>query len=210
RGIALGGKFAGYEYPEGMNAFSKLSVDRLAGSGLIGVFNDPRHNGTPPGLSVAMIEIELDVETGKFEIKDLVSIADCGTVVHPQGLANQMYGGATWGVGLAGFERNLYDPQNGLPASTGYWQSKVPTILDVAPQTRVGWVDLPDPENPVGARGIGEPAQGCVAAALASAFYDATSGHMFNAAPVTADMIINHFAGTSESAKGLAQNNFRG
>ncbi|MEX2129853.1 MAG: molybdopterin cofactor-binding domain-containing protein, partial [Pseudohongiellaceae bacterium] len=206
RGIELAGKFAGYEYPEGMNAFSKLSVDRLAGTGLIGVFNDPRHNGTPPGLTVSLIEIELDTETGKIEIKDCVSVADCGTVVHPQGLANQLWGGATWGVGLSGYERNLYDPQNGLPASTGYWQSKIPTIMDVASETKVGWVDLPDPENPVGARGVGEPAQGSVAAAFASALYDATSGHMFNAAPVTADMIINHFAGTSESAKGLAQN----
>lgn len=211
RGIELGGKYAGYEYPEGLNAFTKLSVDRLAGTALVGVFNDPRHNGTPPGLSVALMEIELDTETGKYEIKDIVSVADSGVIVHPQGMVNQLRGGATWGIGLAGYERHLYDPQNGLPASTGYWQSKVPTMLDVATnEMQASWVEFPDPENPVGARGIGEPAQGCVAAALASALYDATEGHMFNASPVTADMIINHFAGTSESAKALAQNNFRG
>jgi len=86
----------------------------------------------------------------------------------------------------------------------------VPTMLDTPPVMTTGGVDLPDPENPVGARGVGEPAQGSVAAALASALYDATEGHMFNAAPVTTDMIINHYAGTSESAKPLAQNNFRG
>jgi CO/xanthine dehydrogenase Mo-binding subunit len=210
RGIELGGRFSGQEYPEELDAFTKLSVDRLAGTGLIGVFNDPRHNGTPPGLCVALVEIELDTETGKYDIKDLVNFSDCGTVVHPQGLDNQLRGGATWGIGLAGYERHLYDPQNGLPASTGYWQSKVPTILDVAPQMTTGGVNLPDPENPVGARGVGEPAQGSVAAALASALWDATEGHMFNTAPVTNDMIVNHYAGTSESAKSLAQNNFRG
>lgn len=210
RAIELGGKFSGYEYPETMNAFSKLSVDRLAGSGLVGVFNDPRHGATPPGLAVCLMEIELDVETGKVEIIELVTVADCGTVVHPQGLANQMYGGATWGIGLAGYERHLYDPQNGLPASTGYWQSKIPTNMDVSKEIKVGWVDLPDPENPVGARGIGEPAQGNVAAAYASAIYDAMGGHLFNTAPITADMIINHLSGTSETAKSLAQNNYRG
>jgi CO/xanthine dehydrogenase Mo-binding subunit len=210
RGIELGGRYSGNEYPEELDDFTKLSVDRLAGSGLIGVFNDPRHEGTPPGLCVSMMEIELDTETGKYEIKDLVNFADCGTIVHPKGLDNQLRGGATWGIGLAGYERHLYDPQNGLPAATGYWQAKVPTLLDTSAEITVGAVDLPDPENPVGARGVGEPAQGSVAAALASALWDATQGHMFNTAPVTTDMIVNHYAGTSESAKGLAQNNFRG
>jgi len=210
RAIELGGVYSGAEYPEDLAEFTKLSVRRVAGSGLVGVFHDPQHNGTPPGLCVAMVEIELDTETGKFDIRDLISIADCGTVVHPQGLANQLRGGATWGIGLAAFERHLYDPQNGYPACTGYWQSKVPSILDTPANLQTDAVDLPDPENPVGARGVGEPAQGAVAAALASALYDAAGGHMFNAAPVTADMIINHYAGTFESAKPLAQNNFRG
>ncbi|MEX0619035.1 MAG: xanthine dehydrogenase family protein molybdopterin-binding subunit [Pseudohongiellaceae bacterium] len=211
RGIELGGKYSGQaEVPEGISDFTRLSVERLAGSALMGIYNDPRHEGNVPGLTVSMIEIELDTETGKYEILDMCSIADCGTVVHPQGLANQLRGGAVWGIGLAGYERHLYDPQNGLPASTGYWQSKIPTLLDVPDNMGTGWVDLPDPENPVGARGIGEPAMGSVSAALVSAISDALDGHFFGAAPITADMIINHLAGTSENAKALAQNNFRG
>ena len=75
---------------------------------------------------------------------------------------------------------------------------------------QTGWVDLPDPENPVGARGVGEPAQGSVSAALTAAISDALGGHIFGASPITADMIINHVAGTSEDSKLLAQNNFRG
>jgi CO/xanthine dehydrogenase Mo-binding subunit len=211
RAMELGGKFTGEaEVPEEMSEFSKLSVSRLAGSGMMGLFKDGRHNDNPPGFTVTFTEIELDLETGKFDIIDMVSIAECGTVVHPQGLANQLRGGAVWGIGLSALERHLYDPQNGMPASTGYWQSKVPTILDTPPNIGTGWVDLPDPENPVGARGIGEPAMGAVSAALNGAIADALDGHLFNAAPVTTDMIINHLAGTSEQAKPLAQNNFRG
>ena len=211
RGIELGGKFTGEsELPEELNDFTKLSVSRLAGQALMGIFHDSRHSNNPPGFTATFTEIELDTETGKYEIIDMVTIGDCGTVVHPQGLKNQLVGGAVWGIGLSGYERHLYDPQNGLPASTGYWQSKVPTMLDTPAKIQTGWVDLPDPENPVGARGIGEPAMGGVSAALTAAISDAMDGHIFNSAPITADMIINHAAGVSSDAIPLAQNNFRG
>lgn len=211
RGLELGGKFTGEaELPEELNTLTALSVSRLAGSALMGVYHDTRHNNNPPGFAVALIEIELDTETGKIDIIELVNIAECGTVVHPQGLANQMRGGAVWGIGLSVLERHLYDPQNGMPASTGFWQSKIPTILDTPANIGTGWVDLPDPENPVGARGIGEPSMGSVSAALNAAITDALGGHLFDAAPVTTDMIINHIAGISEDAIPLAQNNFRG
>lgn len=211
RAMELGGKFTGEaELPEGLAEWTSISVSRLAGTAFLGLYHDPAHKGNPPGLTVSCCEIELDLETGKYEILDMVSIADSGTIVHPQGMKNQLVGGAVWGIGMSGHERHLYDPQNGIPASTGYWQSKVPTYLDTPLQIDTGWVDLPDPENPVGARGVGEPAMGSVAAALTAAISDALDGHIFNAAPITADMIINHVAGTSEKAMPLAQNNFRG
>jgi len=211
RGMELGGKFSGEsDLPEELNTLTALSVSRLAGSALMGIYHDPRHSNNPPGFTVTFMEIELDKETGKFDILDLVTIAECGTVVHPQGLANQLRGGAVWGIGLSALERHLYDPQNGLPASSGFWQSKIPTYLDTPAEIGTGWVDLPDPENPVGARGIGEPSMGAVSAALNAAISDALGGHMFDAAPVTTDMIVNHIAGISEDATPLAQNNFRG
>ena len=211
RAMELGGKYTGEaELPEDLAEWTQIAVSRLAGSGFMGVYHDPAHSGNPPGFTVTALEIELDTETGKIDIKDIVSVGECGTVMHPQGLKNQLVGGVVWGVGLSVLERHLYAPQNGLPASTGYWQSKVPTYLDTPLKIETGWVDLPDPENPVGARGIGEPTQGSVSAALNAAISDALGGHIFNAAPVTTDMIINHLAGTSEQATPLAQNNFRG
>ena len=211
RAMELGGKYTGEaELPEDLAEWTQIAVSRLAGSGFMGVYHDPAHSGNPPGFTVTALEIELDTETGKIDIKDIVSVGECGTVMNPQGLKNQLVGGVVWGVGLSVLERHLYDPQNGLPASTGYWQSKVPTYLDTPLKIETGWVDLPDPENPVGARGIGEPTQGSVSAALNAAISDALGGHIFNAAPVTTDMIINHLAGTSEQATPLAQNNFRG
>ena len=69
-----------------------------------------------------------------------------------------------------------------------------------------GAVDIADPQNPVGAKGIGEPVQGCAAAALLGAISDALGGHYFNRTPVMADHIVNAAAGRPQSHKPLQVN----
>ena len=51
-------------------------------------------------------------------------------------------------------------------------------------------VDLPDPETPVGARGIGEPPVGGGCCAVLNAIADALGDEIFRRAPVTLDMIL--------------------
>ncbi len=209
RAIAMGGKYSGMEYPEDINPITQRAVQGLQGTGLVGVAKDNiPGQGQPPGNVVGFCEIELDLDTGKYEILDYGAVADCGTVVHPKNFDNAMRGGAVWGVGLTGLERHVYDPQNGLPANVGLYQSKPPTYKDVPLQTQAQGVNIPDPQSPIGARGIGEPTQGAAAAALASAISDALDGHLFNTAPTTTDMIINHLAGNTYSSKTLKTNTF--
>lgn len=209
RAIDLGGKYSGMEYPDDINPITQRAVQGLAGTGLIGVAKDNiPGQGQPPGINVGFYEIELDKDTGKYEILDYAMVADCGTVVHPKNFDNSMRGGAVWGVGLAGLERHVYDPQNGLPANTSLYQSKPPTNMDVSIDTKMAAVNIPDPQNPTGGRGIGEPTQGASAAALASAISDALDGHLFNTAPTTTDMIIDHLAGNDYSTKSLKTNTF--
>ncbi|MDE0479790.1 MAG: xanthine dehydrogenase family protein [Gammaproteobacteria bacterium] len=209
RAMEIGGAFSGEEYPDDINPLTQLAVQGLAGSGLIGVSRDNIPGvGQPPGVVVGFIEIELDTDTGKYDILDYAAVADCGTVVHPKNFDNAMRGGAVWGVGLAALERHVYDPQNGLPANVGLYQSKPPTILDVPVDTQAAAVNIPDPQNPAGGRGIGEPTQGAACAALASAITDALDGHLFNSAPITTDMIVNHLAGNSYSTQSLKTNTF--
>ncbi|MDH4049391.1 MAG: xanthine dehydrogenase family protein molybdopterin-binding subunit [Gammaproteobacteria bacterium] len=209
RAIQLGGSYSGAVYPDDIHEITKRSVERLAGSGLIGVAKDNlEQNGVIPGLACAFVEIELDLETGKYDILDYVGIAECGTVVHPQGVEAQMKGGAVWGMGMASLERHVYDPHNGLPANVGYYQCGIPTYLDTPLHIRTAAVDLPDPQNPFGARGIGEPAMGCSVAAVTSAISDALDGHVFGRTPISRDMIINHVAEREQSFKPLQTNNF--
>ena len=74
RALELGGKYTGSsDLPEELAEWTQMSVSRLAGTAFMGVFHDPRHEGNPPGFTVSCIEIELDTETGKYEILDLIN-----------------------------------------------------------------------------------------------------------------------------------------
>jgi CO/xanthine dehydrogenase Mo-binding subunit len=103
------------------------------------------------------------------------------------------------GIGMAVSERHIYDPQNGLPANVSFHQSKPPSYLDVPAEMQWAAVDIADPQNPVGAKGIGEPVEGCATAALLCAISDAMGGHYFNRCPVVPDMIVNAAAGREQS-----------
>ena len=209
RAIELGGAFSGEEVPEDINPMTKRSVAGLAGTGLIGVAKDNlEKTGVVPALAAGFIVIELDVETGQFKMLDYLGVADCGTVIHPQSLANQVRGGAVMGFGLACYERHVYDPKLGLPANVGLHECKVPTYLDVPPDMQWAAVDQPDPQSPVGSKGIGEPLQGCAAAALLCAISDALGGYVFNRTPVVPDMIVNALAEQQQSHRPLQVNTF--
>lgn len=207
RAIELGGKYDGQEVPDDIFILTRNSAAGIAGSGLVGVAKDNMPlNETVPALATGFMMIELDLETGKYEILDYVATADCGTVLHPQGLDQQIRGGAVMGIGMATMEKSVYDPQNGLPANVGLYQAKPPSILDVPSDMITGAVDKADPHNPVGAKGIGEPLMGCAASALVCAISDALGGHYFNRTPVMPDMIINAAAGRPQSYKRLQVN----
>lgn len=207
RAIELGGEYDGHEAPGDIMFLTREAVAGLAGSGLIGVARDNlRKEGLVPALATGFMMIELDRETGKLKILEYVGAVDCGTVLHPQSLATQIRGGAVMGIGFATLERVVYDPQNGLPANVGLYQAKPPSYLDVPAETATLAVDKPDPQNPVGAKGIGEPVMGCAAAALLCAISDALGGHYFNRTPVVPDMIVNAVAGRPQSHKPLQVN----
>jgi len=207
RAIELGGRYSGHEVPDDINPMTRRSVEQLAGTGLVGVARDNlERNGTVPALAAGFVEIELDVETGRYEILDYLGVADCGIVLHPQSLATQVRGGAVMGFGMAGSERHVYDHRWALPHSVGLHQAKPPSYLDVP--SEMGWaaVDQADPENPVGVKGIGEPLMGCAASALLCAISDALGGVYFNRTPVVSDMILNAVAGRPQAHRPLQVN----
>ena len=162
--------------------------------------------GITPGLTVTLARVEIDTETGKIYVKEMLAVGDSGTILHPQAYGQQMRGGNVMGLGMALLERHSYDPKLGLPASTSIERSRLPTYLDVPVENNWVAVDLPDPSNPVGVKGVAEPALGSAAAALTSAVSDALGGVLFNRTPITFDMILNALAGRPQSVKPMQLN----
>ena len=78
--------------------------------------------------------------------------------------------------------------------------------LDVPSVFRTDAVDKPDPQSPLGTKGIGEPVMGAGASALLCAISDALGGHYFNRVPITPDQIVNALAGRPQSHKPLQVN----
>jgi xanthine dehydrogenase molybdenum-binding subunit len=191
RAIDLGGKYTGKELPADINPMTKASATALAGSGLIGVAKDNLPvGGETAAFACAFVELELDLETGRHRIVELLNVGDCGTVIHPMGLETQLKGASVQGVGLATLEHLIFDPQNGIPGHVGLYQARPATYLDLPEKLSTDWVDKPDPTSPMGTKGIGEPPLGAAASAIVCAISDALGGYVFNRTPVKADMVL--------------------
>ena len=191
RAIELGGAFDGHELPKDINKFTKTSATALAGQGLMGVAKDNYpHDGQSRSFVAGFAEVEIDVETGKYHILDYLAVADVGTVIHPRAVGGQILGRSMLGIGHAIGQKWVYDQHYGVALAKRFYQNRPPTILDTPEKMQWATVDLPDPETPVGARGIGEPPVGAGACAVLNAISDALGDEIYRRAPVTLDMIL--------------------
>jgi CO/xanthine dehydrogenase Mo-binding subunit len=189
--IELGGVYDGHEAPADVHKLTKASIAALAGQGLVAAAKDnyPR-DGATFSYVASFAEVEVDVETGKYYIVDFLASGDVGTVIHPRALGGQMLGRSTLGIGHAIGQKWVFDPHYGQMVSRRFHHSKPPTILDVPVDMQWTALDIPDPETPVGARGVGEPpvAGGC--GSILNALSDALGDEIFQRAPVNADTIL--------------------
>jgi CO/xanthine dehydrogenase Mo-binding subunit len=193
RAIEIGGRFDGHDLPPDIHEMTVRSARALAGLGLMGVAKDVYpHDGETQSYVVGFAEVEVDVETGHVALVEYTAVGDVGTVIHPRSLGGQILGGSCLGIGHALMQKIVYDPQYGAALAKRFHHNKPPTILDVPPDG-MHWaaVNLPDPETPVGARGVGEPPVGAGFGAVVAAIADAVGDDLFLRAPVTADMIVS-------------------
>ncbi|MBI3264076.1 MAG: molybdopterin-dependent oxidoreductase, partial [Acidobacteria bacterium] len=191
RSIQLGGKYDGHELPDDINPFTATSAKALAGLGLMGVAKDnyPR-DGDTYSFVVGFAEVEVDVETGEPTLIDYLGVADVGTILHPRSLGGQILGGSCLGIGHALTQKWAYDEQYGRPVAKRFHHTKPLTILDIPATMQWDALDIPDPETPVGARGVGEPPVGAGVGSVLNAIADAVGEDVFRRAPVTADIIL--------------------
>ncbi|HIF07772.1 MAG TPA: xanthine dehydrogenase family protein molybdopterin-binding subunit [Gemmatimonadetes bacterium] len=196
RAIALGGRYSGEELDDDLNAMTEASASAMAGEGLLAAARD--NFGGQGGLQswvVGFAEVELDVETGKVDVVHFTAVTDCGTVVHPRGLGGQVYGGSFQGMGMAMSQKWVFDPVWGVSFAKRLYTARPPGILDVPLDVQWAAVELPDPQTPVGAKGIGEPCVGAGSAALTSAIADAMEGTCLCRTPLTPDVLLAEIEG---------------
>ncbi len=189
--IKLGGKYDGHEVDPGLNRVTKTSAAAVAGTGLVAAAKDNfAHDGAYMSYAAQFAEVEVDLETGKYHVTDFLTYADVGTVMHPRALGGQVLGRTTLGIAHAISQKWVFDPNYGIMVAKRMYQNRPPTILDVPVDMQWSALDTPDPESPIGARGIGEPPVGGGAAAILSALADAVGDDVFQRAPVNSDTIL--------------------
>ncbi len=125
----------------------------------------------PFGAHLSVVEI--DIETGKITPISHYCVDDCGTIVNPLLVEGQQHGGATQGMSQVLYEHFQYD-QDGNPLTTNFAAYAVPAATEVPP-IYTFTTQTPTPNNPLGAKGIGESATVGATPAVHNAVIDALS-----------------------------------
>jgi nicotinate dehydrogenase subunit B len=122
-------------------------------------------------MTAAVAEIEVDKATGNVTVKKITLGHDCGLIVNPDGLKNQIEGNILQAVSRALLEEVLFD-------STGQknldWKTYPVIRFEQVPDVDIVLIDRPEMQ-PLGG---GEPSIVPVTAAIANAIYDATGARM--------------------------------
>ena len=126
------------------------------------------------GNGAAACEVEIDPETGAVTIVRYVIVAGTGRTINPMLAEGQLHGGAAKGIGQAVLEQIVYDPQTGQTLSGSFMDYAIPRADDL-PEFEVVLTEVPETDNPLGVKGIGEGATTGAPAALMGAVRDALS-----------------------------------
>jgi len=117
--------------------------------------------------------VEVDVETGKFEIKRWVTCEDVGNIINPLIVDGQMHGAIVQGLSNTMFEEFVYN-EEGQQLTADFENYKLATAADV-PDIELNYTCTPSPYTPLGTRGCAEGRPSSIPGALTNAVCDALS-----------------------------------
>ncbi|HET8531473.1 MAG TPA: xanthine dehydrogenase family protein molybdopterin-binding subunit [Methylomirabilota bacterium] len=145
-------------------------------------FYDPIRGTFAAGTQAAVVEV--DVATGRLQIRRYVCVEDTGRVINPVIVEGQVQGAIAQGIGGALLEHLVYDEAGQLLTGT-LMEYALPTAADV-PAFELAHVEVPA-ENLLGVRGVGEGGTLGPPAVLANAVADALAplGVEVNELPIT-------------------------
>jgi carbon-monoxide dehydrogenase large subunit len=115
--------------------------------------------------------LDVDIKTGQVRLLKHWCVEDCGTVINPQLVDEQIRGGIVQGIGGALFEHCLYD-EAGQLLNANMMDYLVPMAAEM-PDIEVGHVVSPTADSELGAKGAGEAGTAGAPACVMNAINDA-------------------------------------
>jgi carbon-monoxide dehydrogenase large subunit len=135
--------------------------------------------------------LDVDLRTGAVTLLKHWCVEDCGTVINPQLVDEQIRGGIVQGIGGVLFEHCLYDDQGQLLNGT-MMDYLVPMAVEM-PDIEIGHVVTPTADSELGAKGAGEAGTAGAPACIMNAVNDALrplGATPITAMPITPEMVI--------------------
>lgn len=133
-------------------------------------------------------EVRVSALTGETRVSRFLGSFDAGQILNHKMATSQFKGGIIMGIGLALTEETNFDERTGRVVNASLADYHVPVQMDV-PSIEILYTNKPDPQAPMGARGIGEIGITGVGAAVANAVYNAT-GVRVRDLPITLDKLM--------------------
>ena len=130
---------------------------------------EPSNATFPFGTHICVVEVDQD--TGAYEIKRFVAVDDCGNVINPLIVDGQVHGGVAQGLAQTLYEEVVYDENGQL--LTGSLMDYAMPKAHMVPTLETDRTVTPTPVNPLGAKGCGEAGTIGSGPAVANAIIDA-------------------------------------
>ncbi len=128
-------------------------------------YYDPPNLTWPFACYIATVEV--DPETGVWDVMRLVAVDDCGVRINPMVVEGQIMGGLTEAYAMSNMQFQTYDAEGNMVGSN-YMDYLLPTSWET-PGFELHEVTTPCPHHPIGAKGVGE----CAAVGGPAAFVNA-------------------------------------
>lgn len=140
----------------------------------------------PYTFGAQRITVEVDDETGKVDVIEVIAVNDGGKIINPVAAEGQAQGGVAMGIGYALMEE--VELNKGVIKNKNFSNYIIPTSKDIPP-IETYFIEAIEETGPYGAKGIGEPVMIPTAPAILNAIYDAV-GIRFTSIPVTCDRLL--------------------
>jgi 4-hydroxybenzoyl-CoA reductase subunit alpha len=156
--------------------------------------------GASPAFSYSaqVVEVDVDVQTGKIKIEKVHVAHDCGFALNPLSVRGQVEGSVWMGMGQGLQEETHYE--NGLPLAPNLLDYRFPTMME-SPEINTIIVESNESGGPFGAKEAGEGSLAAFLPALANAVEDAI-GVRIKDLPLTPEKV---YAAIQEARKAAAK-----